>query len=139
MIKTRKSIEKIIILLVFLFSIFCLVPNISRAEAEAKKPSFSSFWESGKSFVTHGSIEESKVSTDTFSTQIIPLIKFMSLIAFIGLIIAVLVIGIKYMLASATDKAELKKKLVGLALGAVVIFMSYTIWLFVYNIMQEMD
>lgn len=98
---------------------------------------FDNFWSTGWGFIEHGAAGESQVSTSTFSSQIIPIIQFMVIIALTVLIIVILIIGIKYMLASATEKAELKKKLMGIVLATVIIASSYTIWSIVYNFMLK--
>lgn len=79
------------------------------------------------------------VDTNEFSKQLIPVIRFVSTIGFIIVIIVFLVIGIKYMIASPTGKADLKGKLVGAVIAMVIVFGSYTIWSIVYNIFLNLS
>ena len=47
------------------------------------------------------------------------------------------VLGIKFMVASAEDKAEVKKALVPYIIGCAVIFGAFTIWNIAVNIGQD--
>ena len=60
-----------------------------------------------------------------------------NIIQIVGIVVAVivlLVIGIKYMIGSASEKAEYKKTMIPYLVGAVLIFASTTIVNVVYNI-----
>ena len=60
-----------------------------------------------------------------------------TIIQVVGIVIAVivlLVIGIKYMMGSASEKAEYKKTMIPYLVGAILIFASTTIVNVVYNI-----
>lgn len=105
-----------------------------------EKQSFLDFWKIGWGFIDYGETQgESQISTSTITSQVIPIIQFITAIGFIVLIIAILVIGIRTMLATTTEKAGLKKKLVGLVIATIIIASSYTIWLTVYNIMVNIS
>lgn len=60
----------------------------------------------------------------------------------IGIVVAVvilLVLGIKYMMGSAEEKAEYKKTMIPYLVGAILIFASTTIVNVVYNIANSMN
>lgn len=62
--------------------------------------------------------------------------KIMGIIQTIGVVIAVvilMVLGIKYMMGSAEEKAEYKKTMIPYVIGAVLIFGASTIANMVYN------
>ena len=58
----------------------------------------------------------------------------------IGIVVMLLVgtiIGIKFMVASAEDKAKVKEALVPYVIGCAVIFGAFTIWSIVVNLLQN--
>lgn len=60
----------------------------------------------------------------------------------IGIVVVFIVgtiIGIKFMIASAEDKAKVKEALVPFIIGAAVIFGAFTIWSMVINIGQSVS
>ena len=46
------------------------------------------------------------------------------------------ILGIKFMIASAEDKAEIKKAMIPYILGCVVVFGAFTIWKIAVNVLQ---
>lgn len=59
----------------------------------------------------------------------------------VGIVMSVIiggVLGIKFMLASAEEKAELKKMLMVYLVGCIVVFGSFAIWKIVVTILQDM-
>ena len=52
---------------------------------------------------------------------------------FILIIVGLLIIGIRYMMASPEEAAKLKGQLVGLVVSGIVIFGAYSIWALVVN------
>lgn len=60
----------------------------------------------------------------------------------VGIVVAVvilLILGIKYMMGSAEEKAEYKKTMIPYLVGAILIFASTTIVTVVYNIANSMN
>lgn len=63
-----------------------------------------------------------------------------SIVATVGSIVSVVVLvvlGIKYMMGSAEEKAEYKKTLMPYVIGAALVFAASTIAQIVYNFMQQ--
>ena len=75
------------------------------------------------------SIDTSKV--DTFGQNIISVI---TTIGSIASVIVLVVLGIKYMMGSAEEKAEYKKTLLPYILGAILVFAASTIASVVFSI-----
>lgn len=77
-------------------------------------------------------------STDVGTTQVYQLGKtIVTILQAVGVVVAVvviLVIGIKYMMGSAQEKAEYKKTMIPYVVGAVLIFGATTIVNVVYNL-----
>ena len=72
----------------------------------------------------------STTSIDTIGNQII---RIVSTIGSIAAVIVLVVLGIKYMMGSAEEKAEYKKTMIPYIVGAILIFASTTIVNVVYN------
>ena len=53
------------------------------------------------------------------------------------IMVGILIIGIKYMIASPEEAAKIKGQLVGLVVAGVVIFGAYGIWSVVVNVLQS--
>lgn len=65
-----------------------------------------------------------------------------SILTFLGagvMVIAVSVMGIKYMTASPDKQAVLKQQLIGLVVAGIVIFGAYGIWKTLVNILSAID
>lgn len=81
------------------------------------------------------------VSNAINETQLQETSNFMyKLLLAIGIIVMFIVgtiLGIQFMIASAEDKAEVKKALVPYVVGCIVIFGAFTIWSIVVNLGQN--
>ena len=65
--------------------------------------------------------------------------KIVNIIQVVGIVIAVvvlLVIGIKYMIGSASEKAEYKKTMIPYIVGAILIFAGTSIVKVIYSVLQ---
>lgn len=65
-------------------------------------------------------------------------IKVLSTIGMIVSVIALVIIGIKYMLGSTEDRAEYKKSLLPYIIGAILVFAASSIASIVYNVAKDM-
>lgn len=68
--------------------------------------------------------------------------KIMGLIRNVAVVVGVImlmVIGVKFMLGSAEEKAEYKKSLMPLVIGIVIVMMATTLVSFVYNFTKDDD
>lgn len=58
----------------------------------------------------------------------------------IGTVLTVIIggiLGIKFMIASAEDKAKIKEMMIPYVVGCIVIFGAFTIWKFIVNILNQ--
>ena len=134
--KKRKAYCILIILIgILLIPISCYANNT--AEDTSGGSIFSNFWEDGKAFIDDAVAEEQGLSADLFSSEMIPVIRIMVSVGYIILAIAILVIGIKYMVATQQKKADLKQKLIGVLVATAILAGAYTIWNTVYNFMLQ--
>ena len=107
------------------------------AKEEKQKPSWDNFWESGAGFIKEG--DSDLINEASLTNEFGGMIKVLVATAIVILISAVLIIGIKYMVAEPKQQAELKKKLVGLVIATVIIAGAYTIWSVTYNMMAGIE
>lgn len=116
-----KIITKIFIILIFLSTITNMVyAGTSLGEISEQA---GSIIEKGQQQFSNKGVEISKI-TDI----LMPLGKILTTIG-VGVILCVgAVMGIKWITANPDEQAKLKQQLIGLAVGAAVIFGSYTIW-----------
>lgn len=121
------------IILVFMISIFIFqlifIPTISLADGIGDIVS------QGDKFVTHGNILIDQVKLNKGQSLI-----FNILLA-VGIILTVIIggyLGIKYMTASAEDKAKIKETMIPYVLGCIVIYGAFGIWKLVITVLDRM-
>lgn len=130
MTNVLRKIEKILIILVIINIIFAIV-NVSQAL------SLSNIIESGDEFLSTG---KGEADYEFFNSQKAKGIisNIYSIIFPLGVAITVIVggvLGTKFMLASAEDKAKIKESLVPYVIGCIVIYGAVGIWTITINIM----
>ena len=74
-----------------------------------------------------------KIKTDDITNFSASLINVISIVGSAAAIITLIVLGIKYMMGSAEEKAEYKKTMIPYLVGAILVFAASTIANFVYN------
>lgn len=123
-----KSI-KILLINVTLF-LLLLYPNTVSATDNlmVAKDSMDSIMSNAENFINQGksskiTFDENKLSENSKFTYNILLG-----IAIILLVIIGMILGIKYMMAGAEDKAEVKETLIPYCISAAIIFGAFTIW-----------
>jgi len=65
-----------------------------------------------------------------------------SILLTIGIIVAVIiaaVLGVKFMMGTVEQQANIKEQLVPFLIGCVIVFGAFTIWKLVINIMQSLN
>ena len=86
-------------------------------------------------FIKHG--EKGKLDTVEINKLIQGLGNILTTIGVVVVFGGLLVIGIKYMVATPEEAAKLKTKLVGLAVAGVVVIGAYGIWRLAFNIFSN--
>ncbi|MCI8412185.1 MAG: hypothetical protein HFJ40_07180 [Clostridia bacterium] len=126
----RKVMFINIILIIFLI-ILLILPNYSNADGL----SWSEMQSQAKGFINKG---EKSYSLDESKLQgiIIPIAQILVAIGNVIVVIALTVIGIKYMMANPEQKAKLKSQLVGVVIATMVIFGAQLIWSILYNFLS---
>lgn len=65
-----------------------------------------------------------------------------SILLTLGIIIAVIIatiLGVKFMMGTVEEKADIKEKLIPFIIGCVVVFGAFTIWKITISIMQSLN
>ena len=127
-IKKIIFIVSIEILLIVIQSIF--IPNISQANN-----GIDDVIKSGDEFINGGNILINKQELNEKQSFI-----YNSLFS-VGVVLSVVIggfLGIKFMLASAEDKAEIKQMLIPYVVGCIVIYGAFGIWKLIITILDQM-
>jgi len=90
-----------------------------------------------KEFLDKG---ESQYSVDDKKIQgiVVPVAQILVMIGNIVVVIAITVIGIKYIMSNPEDKAKLKTQLVGVVVATIVIFGAQIIWRVAYSFLSTL-
>ena len=131
------NIAKKIILIVMIIMILL---NVMQVYSMAAGLSWDDITSSAKEFITKG---ENKGSS-TFSDQdieglTVPLANILTAVGTIVIIIVIIVLGIKYSMATPEEAAKLKQQLIGVVVAGVVIFGAVMIWRIMYDIMDNVE
>lgn len=126
-----KKINKFIIMLIFFiflsfyFPVFCLAID-----------NFDTMKENADSFIVEGKKQGGSIISDTeLQGFALPIGRMLVAVATVIVIIVTIILGIQYMMANPSDKANLKKKLIGLVVSIIVIYGAQGIWALLYNFM----
>ena len=89
-----------------------------------------------KSWIGRG--DNNMINEGELQNIFIPLAQVLLTIAVGVLIVATIIMGIKYMTGNAEQQAKLKQQAIGLVVSAIVVFSANVIWALVYNIMNNL-
>ena len=144
--QNRKNIIKILIITI-LFQ-FLLFVNISEAASTSEDMTWEDIFKSGDEFLNKGK-EQVTVGANTVYTgaatdeETKAIINNMYSILFsIGVVATVVVggaLGIKFMVASAEDKAKVKESMIPYVVGCVVIYGAFGIWKICIQILSALS
>lgn len=134
------KVLKITIILIMIFTIFTQVSNVyaNYGKEQEQKTNWGDIFGIGDNFIKQGSdsqnsiIDEEQLRTDASS--------IFKILTTIGITLSVIIggiLGIKFMMASAEDKAQIKEMLIPYVIGCVVIYGAVTIWMIVVKIMEQ--
>lgn len=123
-------IFKILLILIAFMGIFTF-QNISNAET-----SFDSIWNKGKSFIDKGN-SSAEIKTDEAVKQLVPFGRILVMIASVVLVVAGLILAVKYMMSGADEKAKLKEKLIWYVISIVLVYGAVGIYTVVTKMMDN--
>lgn len=109
-------------------------PEKQQSSTDKKTSGFDTVFSDADKFLNKGKKGQNEFNTTEFKTNIDAIY---NILVIIGTVLAVIiggVLGIKFMLASAEDKAKIKEALIPYIVGCVVIFGAFRIWAIVVKI-----
>lgn len=126
--------RKIFIILILIISIFTvdLIFNTRNVNATTA----SEILNQGKNFISQGSGQE-KLNTNTLEEKIIPIGNIVEAVAILIALIVGIILGVKYMISGADEKANIKEKLIWYVVALVLIFGAVGIYNIVAKIMNN--
>ena len=127
-----KNLYKIFFTTIILFVLIFATNNVY-----ASGFSFDDIKGDAENFINNGN-GNGKIKMDEVNGLVESLANILTTIGVVVVLGGLLIIGIKYMLATPEEAAKLKTKLVGLAIAGVVIIGAYGIWTLAYNILNGM-
>lgn len=126
----KKNLKNIIILTMLLIFAFATAVHADTSL------NWDSIRKSADDFVNAGE-KQQLISTDKIIENVVPIGQMLTTLGVVVLFGALLILGIKYMMAQPEERGKLKQQLIGVVVSGVVIFGAYTIWRLVYNFFDE--
>lgn len=123
--KTRKMLMFVVVMIISLINIGC----VSKASMD---------WGTiqGQAQDFAGGAGSAPINIGALQGPVIQVGNILTTIGLAIVMVGILIIGIKYMMASPEGAAKIKGQLVGLVVAGVVIFGAYGIWSIVVNVLQ---
>ena len=126
--KYENIIKKVIIIVIIFQNLFIPISNAA-------------FWDdvikSGDDFIKDGASDSSEIKQDKLDDTVD---KVYNAVLTLGIILTVLIgaiLGIKFMVGGAEEKANIKEVLVPYVVGCIVIFGAFAIWKLVVTILSN--
>ena len=150
------KVLKITIILIMIFTIFTQVSNVyanygkgtdgsggggqtssSNGKEQEQKTNWGDIFGIGDNFIKQGSDAQNTIDEEQLRTDASSIFKILLTIGIVLSVIIGGILGIKFMMASAEDKAQIKEMLIPYVVGCVVIYGAVTIWMIVVKIMEQ--
>lgn len=110
----------------------------SSSESSSQMDSFSSINEKAKGFIKKGS-EKETISQSKVEQDMLPLARILMGIAVLVLLSVGAILGVKYMISGANERANIKERLIWYVVSAVLIFGAVAIFNIVINILNNLS
>ena len=150
------KVLKITIILIMIFTIFTQISSVyagqakgtdgsggggqtssSNGKEQEQKTNWGDIFGIGDNFIKQGSDAQNTIDEEQLRTDASSIFKILLTIGIVLSVIIGGILGIKFMLASAEDKAQIKEMLIPYVVGCVVIYGAVTIWMIVVKIMEQ--
>lgn len=150
----QKKLRRIVDILILIVLVTCIIPLSARAinkssnaykineikelkvASDKSIKGFSDWQEQAKDFINKGNAG-SKISTAEAIAAFVPIGRILVGIATIVLVVVGLIFGVKYMIAGANDKAQLKQKLIYYVISVVLVYGAVGIFSIVISVMNN--
>ena len=117
-----KEITTKIFIVLILINIFFINTNVVRAEG------MKNIIDGGSSFIQSGGQSQYELDTDQLKNASNTIYNTLLLAGMAIAVIASSILGIKFMIGSVEEKAQIKEALVPFVIGCIVIFGAFGIW-----------
>lgn len=128
-----KVVDKIILIVMFVLlgTVAFSKPTLAMEEWDTMK-------NKADAFITEGKNQggENVISETDLQNFAMPIARTLLSIAAVVVTVVTVVMGIQYAMASPSDKAKLKQKLIGLVVSTIVIYGAQGIWAMLYSFMN---
>lgn len=121
------------IIIVILLTISILVLNTVYVQASTIDDMITA----AKKFINIGDQTEYKISTATWKTLSDTIYNILFTIGVIVAVAVAAILGIKYMVGSASEQSQIKETIIPFIVGCIVVFGSFGIWKLVVTIAQS--
>lgn len=112
--------------------------SASSSSSSSGLSSFSSINEKAKGFIQKGS-EQETISQSKVEQDLLPLARILMGIAVLVLLSVGAILGVKYMISGADERANIKEKLIWYVISAVLIFGAVAIFNIVINVLNKIS
>ena len=134
--KKQKVIIKRCIIIILLILMFTANPTIVKPSGSAVIDA-GSIIEGAEDFLSAGEGENTPLDEADFKEVSSVIYNVLLILGIIAAVIVGLIIGIKMMMGSSTQKAETKELLIPYVVGCVIIFGAFGIWKLVVNMLNQ--
>lgn len=141
----KNIIRMITILLTINIIIILLTPYSFGGQAEGaygagsgESSQFTSIVQKAKDFINRGS-EKQTISQNEVENELMPLARVLMGIAILVLLVVGAILGVKYMISGANERAGIKEKLIWYVVAAVLIFGAVAIFNIVVRILNNVS
>lgn len=150
------KVLKITIILIMIFTIFTQISSVYASQAKGtdgsggggqtsssngkeqeQKTNWGDIFTTGDDFIKKGSDAQSTIDEEQLRNEASSIFKILTTIGITLSVIIGGILGIKFMMASAEDKAQIKEMLIPYIVGCVVIYGAVTIWMIVVKVLEQ--
>lgn len=138
-----KKISKILIIFAIIFNIiggYSFADTTNTTKSDGKFSSWNDLISSGKSFISNGEKEGSQIFTDdSIENLTVPIANVLTAIGTIVVVVSIIILGIRYTMATPEQAAKIKQQLIGVIVAAIVIFGAVIIWRITYQVLNDIN
>ena len=130
--KILKSMIKKIIIVIFMLNLFFCVSNVAKAS------DLGNVFSGGDTFITAGHLGNATLDKDKLNSASSTIYNILLVIGICVAVIITSILGIKFMIGSVEEKAQIKDQLVPFVIGCIVVFGAFGIWKVVVSLARQL-
>ena len=133
-----KKVLKTFIIIVIALITFGPINRVYAAnEIQQHKTNWGDMFSIGDKFIKKGNSSQKNVNEEQLRTDASSIFKILTVTGIALSVIIGGILGIKFMMASAEDKAQIKEMLIPYIVGCVIIYGAFAIWRLVITVLQN--